>query len=350
MVRSEIPADAPNSRRFSRRMAMVGGVGLASAALVKGSAFATEEHVHDTSQTFLAVPERAKPRLIPPSGYLVEPVGSRPGAYHITDGLYTTVFFVTARGVVVVDAPAQLGTKTLDAIRSVTDKPVTHAIYSHSHNDHIDAMGMYGSDVQYIAHEDSIPYLRRKGRVPMPSRVVPGSRPYALRVDDLVLTLTDEGRAHQPGNLFIWSPVHQVLMTVDVVFPRWAPLKNLAIATDPVGLRDAMAAILRYPVSAVVGGHFDRPADRADVAENHAYLQDLFEAAAEANASVDFGEATRGVDPQNRWAQVRAWWEAIDQKCFDLMVAKDWEARLGGADVFLRENCFVAAEALRIDG
>jgi glyoxylase-like metal-dependent hydrolase (beta-lactamase superfamily II) len=86
---------------------------------------------------FVPVPEFARGPDIPDSGYLVTDLGG--GAYGITSGTDNTMFLVTRNGVVVVDAPPDLGGKLLVAIEEVTPKPVTHLIYSHAHADHIGA-------------------------------------------------------------------------------------------------------------------------------------------------------------------------------------------------------------------
>jgi len=38
----------------------------------------------------------------------------------------------------------------------------------------------------------------------------------------------------------------------------------------------------------------------------------------------------------------------VTAKCVELM-PKKWNTELGGADVFLHDNCFVMTESLRID-
>jgi glyoxylase-like metal-dependent hydrolase (beta-lactamase superfamily II) len=47
------------------------------------------------------------------------------------------MFLVYDRGVVVVDVPQTLVAFLPKAIAEVTDKPITHVVYSHSHADHI---------------------------------------------------------------------------------------------------------------------------------------------------------------------------------------------------------------------
>ena len=86
------------------------------------------------TETKNQLPEAAKGPAIPSKGYLVEEI--RDGLFWITDGAYNTMFLVTDEGVVAVDAPPTIGTNYLKAISEVTDKPITHVIYSHDHIDH----------------------------------------------------------------------------------------------------------------------------------------------------------------------------------------------------------------------
>ena len=71
------------------------------------------------------------------------------------------MFLTTGEGVIVVDAPPTIGDKILKAIAEVTDEPITHVIYSHSHADHIGAAGLFPASATYIAHEDTKVHLHR---------------------------------------------------------------------------------------------------------------------------------------------------------------------------------------------
>src|SRR5688572_29536877 len=84
----------------------------------------------------LPVPASAKgPPIDPAIGYRLEELGK--GLYMITDNAYQSMFMVYDTGVVVVDAPPSYAAHLPKGIAEVTDKPITHLIYSHSHADHI---------------------------------------------------------------------------------------------------------------------------------------------------------------------------------------------------------------------
>lgn len=63
--------------------------------------------------------------------------------YFVHDEFEHMVFFVTDGGVVVYDAKPDVTPHVLKVIPQVTDKPITHVIYSHHHRDHVQAMYLY---------------------------------------------------------------------------------------------------------------------------------------------------------------------------------------------------------------
>ena len=93
--------------------------------------------------------KRQKGPAIPPKGYLVQEI--RDHLYWVTDGSYNTIFLVTEKGVVAVDALPSIGKNYLKAIAEVTNKPIAYVIYSHAHLDHIGAPGIFPKNATYIS-------------------------------------------------------------------------------------------------------------------------------------------------------------------------------------------------------
>jgi hypothetical protein len=111
----------------------------------------------------IQLPEAAKGPPIPAKGYLVQQI--RGGLYWLTDGAYQTMFMVTDKGVVAVDAPPTIGNNYLKAIAEVTTKPVTYVIYSHAHIDHIGAAGIFPKNATFIAQQETAAELQREKSV-----------------------------------------------------------------------------------------------------------------------------------------------------------------------------------------
>lgn len=140
-------------------------------------------------------------------GYHVEEL--RGGFYWVTSGGYDAAFVVTSDGVVAIDAPPTIGENMLAAIEDVTDKPVTHLIYSHWHTDHIGAASVFGPNVEIVAHDITKELLER---FPDPNRPVPTvtfDKDHLLVVGGVTLELSYKGENHCPGNIFIYAPAQK---------------------------------------------------------------------------------------------------------------------------------------------
>ena len=74
----------------------------------------------------------------------------------IKGGGGNTAAFVTSTGVVIVDTKlAGWGQRIMDQIRSVTDKPVTTIINTHTHGDHTGSNEFFPASVEVVAQENT---------------------------------------------------------------------------------------------------------------------------------------------------------------------------------------------------
>ncbi|MEH0935819.1 MBL fold metallo-hydrolase [Micromonospora psammae] len=292
------------------------------------------------------VPPVARGPEIPEAGYVVEEIAD--GVFWVSEGMYQMMFVVTDEGVVAVDAPPTLGHNILRAIRGVTDRPITHVVYSHQHSDHVGAMSVYPEDVPRYAHRitaERLALLNDPHR-PRPTRVFDDT--LTVEAGDHSLRLDYRGPNHAEGNIFIFAPTQRVLMLVDVIFPGWVPFSNLAISASIPGFVTAQEQTLEYPFDKLVGGHVNRVGTPDDVRTQIEYLDDLRSTTEAALSSVDLPEIMAPVDPRNVWAVFKAYLDAVAARAADEMVPR-WVDRLGGADLFTLPNAWSMAEALRLD-
>ena len=317
--------------------------------------FVTQTVNDSTNSSFtVQIPERAKGPPIPPNGYLVEEI--RDGLYWVTDGAYNTMFLVTDKGVVAVDAPPSLGQKYLRAIAEVTDKPVNYLIYSHAHIDHIGAAGLFPKNVTIIAQDETARELQSAKAVAKNITMVPPvptvtfSKNYTLAIGNQTLKLDYYGTNHLPGNIFIYAPKQKVLMLVDIVFPGWVPFPYLAIAKDAAGFIKAHDIVLNnYDFDTLVAGHLTRLGTRNDVIVQREFVSDLENAATKANQEVLFSKVAQQVGHfDNPWLIFSKYIDAVNENCTQTMLPK-WEDRLGGAREFMSTHCFSMSEAERVD-
>ncbi len=183
---------------------------------------------------YLPVPQEAVGFTISAqTGYYLEDLGH--GTYFVTDGLYQSMFLVSTHEVILVDCPPTLGYKLKAAIKSVTDKPVTHFVYSHAHADHVGGAYIFNDTAKkYVAQNETFNHIKNTP-TPDPHRPLPNEafdNEKRLCVGNQTLELSYKGSNHQPGNIFIYASDAKVLMLVDVVFSGWAPFFELTQSDD----------------------------------------------------------------------------------------------------------------------
>jgi len=298
-------------------------------------------------RTAAPLPETAiGPQIDYSKGYLVEEI--KDGLYWVTEGAYQVMFLTTGQGVIVVDAPPSIGENYLNAIAEVTDEPITHVIYSHTHNDHVGSMSMFPDDATYIAHQEAADTLTKRNDPNRPVPTVTFEDKYTLEVGNQTLELEYTGPMHEPGNIFIYAPNQKVLMLVDVVFPGWTPFKDLAMAQDVSEFLAAHDKILDYDFDTYIGGHLTRLGTVEDVQIQKEYFQDIETSAGKANQEISFMAIGQDVGFSNPWLIFQIYADQITQQCADEVVPK-WVDRLGGVDLFTYDHCWKISESQRID-
>lgn len=150
--------------------------------------------------------------------------------YVIKGGGGNTAAFITEKGVVVVDTKVPgWGQAILDKIRSVTDKPVTTIINTHTHADHVGSNSEFPATVEIVAHENCKSSMEK-----MPdfqgnekSKFLP-HKTYKDRLSLLAgndkVDLYYFGRGHTGGDTIIVFPALRVAHTGDLFAAKGTPL------------------------------------------------------------------------------------------------------------------------------
>lgn len=291
-------------------------------------------------------PGLASPPIDPAKGYRLQKLGR--DLYMVTDNAYQSIFLVHQSGVIVVDAPPAYSARLKAAIAEVTDRPVTHVVYSHAHIDHIGGVTDLGGKPVVIAQEETARLLSRSGDPKRPVPSVTFKDRYTLTVGGQKLELSYKGVAHQPGNIFIYAPEQQVLMVVDVVFPGWMPWRRFALAQDVAGYFDQVAAIDKVPFKSFVGGHVSRVGTHDDVRLQLEFMNELKAAAGAALRTTGLGEELAPEDKSNPWAIFDNYIDRVAAKCVAALAPK-WQTRLAAFDVYIWDQCYAMEQSLRID-
>lgn len=296
---------------------------------------------------YMDIPDTAKgPAIDPAKGYRLQELGR--GLYMVTENVYQSMFMVYDKGVVVIDAPPTIAAYIPKAIAEVTDKPITHLIYSHSHTDHIGGAKSLGGHPIIIAQAETKKLLERDNdpNRPVPTKTFNDS--YTLKLGDQKLELSYHGNGHEPGNIFIFAPEQKALMVVDVIFPGWMPWRRLAVAQDIPGYFSQVELIKSLDFKTLVSGHVARTGTKEDVELQSQFLNDLKAAAGQGLQTTKPGEEYNPADGANPWGYFDNYIDRVALQCVNTLTPK-WSTKLAAFDVFIWDQCYAMEQSLRID-
>jgi len=178
--------------------------------------------------------------------------------------------FVMSSGVAVVDTGYPgWGQAWLAALKSVTDKPVTVVLSTHTHSDHTGSNGEFGDNIQFVAHENTRVNLARPtcsatggcaefqgGKAKYLPATTFKDRLTLFRDADQI-DLYYAGRAHTNGDAVIVFPAVRVAAVGDLFawrgVPRVMPEDGGSVLEFPATLAKAQSSIAN--VDAVTSGH-----------------------------------------------------------------------------------------------
>jgi len=223
-----------------------------------------------------------------------------------SEGRPNAGFVVTSEGVVVIDALAspQQGQQLVNAIRRVTQAPITWLVLTHHHPDHhFGAIVFRRLGAKVIAHpdrrvlaseagEDALiaDWVRVVGLDAMrgfefadtPDRPVTGVD--TLRLGERTIIISHPAAAHTAGDLMVWLPRERVLFAGDLLVEDGV---TMVVDGSSGELLKALAAIDSLHPRVIVPGHGAIPRESSQlVAKTREYISGL---RTEMRAAVEHG-------------------------------------------------------------
>lgn len=181
----------------------------------------------------------------------------------ITGGGGNSAAFVTSKGVVVVDTKlAGWGQAILDKIRTVTDKPVTHIINTHTHGDHVGSNEFFPASVEIVAHENTAANMSKMPALQgaekqhaMPDRTYKDRLSLLDGPDRIELYYFGPG--HTNGDTFVVFPALQTMHAGDLFAAPATPLIDTNNGGSGVAYPDTLAKAVQgiRGVATVIPGH-----------------------------------------------------------------------------------------------
>jgi cyclase len=200
----------------------------------------------------------AGPR-IPPTG-TIEKI--KDDLYKIGGAGGNTTVFITANGVVLVDTKlANNGEAILKQVQTVTDKPVSMIINTHTHPDHNGSNDYFKAarpTVEVVAHENTKKWVAanpRSNPAMTPDRVFTSTMTLGSGKDRIDLYYF--GAGHTNGDAFVVFPALRAMCVGDLMAWNMAPLIDPPTGGSVIALPDTLEKAVKEikNVDVVIEGH-----------------------------------------------------------------------------------------------
>ncbi len=237
-----------------------------------------------------------------PAPRVVEVDKIKDNYYVLKGGGGNTSVFIASNGVVVVDTKNPgWGQPVLDKIKTLTNKPITTVINSHTHGDHVSGNVEFPANVEIIVQENTkanMMAMRPVSGIPpgpggpapniftqnngkgMPTKTYKDKMTVGAGADRVELYYF--GRAHTNGDTVVLFPSLRILHVADVFPTRGMPIMDsnnggsgvgyAATLTKVAGLADKSADVL-------VNGHNNTTTTPKDLHEYIGYIQEFVKTA-----------------------------------------------------------------------
>ncbi|MSO35397.1 MAG: MBL fold metallo-hydrolase [Acidobacteria bacterium] len=183
--------------------------------------------------------------------------------FMITGGGGNTAAYITANGVVLVDTKlSNWGQAILDKVRTVSDKPITHIINTHTHGDHVGSNEFFASSVEVVAQANTSANMAKMKNFATPETKhgLP-DRTFTDRMTVLrgkaAIDLYYFGSGHTNGDAFVVFRELRTMHAGDIFARKGTPLLDMNNGGSGVQIGEtlAKAAAGIKNVDTVIPGH-----------------------------------------------------------------------------------------------
>jgi cyclase len=187
-----------------------------------------------------------------------------PNLYRVTGQGGNTAVFIRNDGVLLVDTKlANNGQGILDQVRTVTDKPITHILNTHTHGDHTGSNMFFPANVEVVTHANTAANMQRmqefqgEGRVGLPDRTFEDRLTLFSGAESVDLYYF--GAGHTNGDAFIVFRDARVMHSGDIFGAKGLPFLDVSNGGSGVAIGDTLmkAANGIRNVDRVITGHTD---------------------------------------------------------------------------------------------
>ena len=232
--------------------------------------------------------------------------------YWVSASYYNVAVVVGNNGVLLIDAPIGRGERILEAIKQITDKPLTALVYSHAHSDHIGATAdilkaVEGQVTIYGTKEVQDEIKSHHMEMPAITKVISNE----INFEGLRIEVDSRLNGHTEDNtLFIINDGNRRILTaIDLIHPDQLEFKLFSLAHDPIKFQTDLEMLIAHNWDVMVTGHGNL-AYKADVKFLQTYINDAKAAINEGFGIANFQDGIKEGSPYS-------WFEAYKDQVVD---------------------------------
>jgi glyoxylase-like metal-dependent hydrolase (beta-lactamase superfamily II) len=208
----------------------------------------------------------------------------------ISDTLYVgkggggnTAIFLTANGTVLVDTKNPgWGQPLLDAIKKVSNRPITTIVNTHTHGDHTSGQLEFPGTFEVVAHENTRASMMKTPAYQKPANA--SALPKRTFTDRLTLGSGNDrvelyyfGPGHTNGDAWVVFPSQRVLHAGDIFAGKQVPLVDMGNGGSGVAYPDTLMKAYNgiTGVDTIITGHSNATVRWADLKEYADFNRDF---------------------------------------------------------------------------
>lgn len=223
--------------------------------------------------------------------------------YRFQNNFHFSLVVLTDDGVVVVDPISEDAASWLKTeLTSMTDKPVSHLIYSHSHGDHASGGSVFADGAEVIAHANA-------------PEAIDGVKPtvrfddtHTFTVGDKTFELTYLGPGHGDDLIAVTVRPENVAFITDAAAPKRLPWRDMGGANIDDWIQQVrIIESLDFDIFAPAHGNIGVKVDSTDARIYMEKLKERVLTGLKAGKTTDELIAEVTMDEYKNWSQYEEW-------------------------------------------
>jgi glyoxylase-like metal-dependent hydrolase (beta-lactamase superfamily II) len=199
--------------------------------------------------------------------------------YWIAVSNYNVTVLVGKKSVLLIDAPHGAGQRLLDAIKTITNKPLSAIVYSHAHADHVGDSSVILKKLGdknisiYATEEVRNSLISHNITMPEPVTEIISER---LEFEGHTLEVFNSFNGHTPDNtaFLLKDGDRKILHAIDLVHPDQLEFRSFSNVEDAIAYKNDIDTLMEMNWDVMVTGHSNL-GYKADVKFVQDYIADV---------------------------------------------------------------------------